>query len=130
MNLLLDSGVWFRYSHRLPLSAEAEALIESPDNRLHLSPLSVLEIVYKWRSGRLDCEPPELWLDAACAGYAWLNVTDAIAREAALWPWEHGDPVDRVLAATAKVHDVVLIHTDSRLKDLEGFPQRYFRGTN
>ncbi|MBE7502275.1 MAG: hypothetical protein HS113_18650 [Verrucomicrobiales bacterium] len=40
--------------------------------------------------------------------------------------WDHKDPADRLLAATAKIEATELWHTDTRLKKLKGFPQRYF----
>jgi PIN domain nuclease of toxin-antitoxin system len=43
-----------------------------------------------------------------------------------LWDWDHKDPADRLLAATAKIENAELWHTDTRLKKLKGFPQRYF----
>ncbi len=43
-----------------------------------------------------------------------------------LWDWPHKDPADRILAATAQIEKVELWHTDTILKKLRGFPQRYF----
>jgi PIN domain nuclease of toxin-antitoxin system len=43
-----------------------------------------------------------------------------------LWDWSHGDLVDRTLAAIAAETGLVLVHTDTVLKGLPGFPQRYF----
>ena len=34
--------------------------------------------------------------------------------------------VDRVLAAIAKEQNLLLVHTDTVLKKLTGFPQKYF----
>ena len=55
-----------------------------------------------------------------------LPVTVAIARLSGLWPWEHQDPADRILAATAECERIEFWHTDTVLKKLTGFPHRYF----
>jgi PIN domain nuclease of toxin-antitoxin system len=46
-----------------------------------------------------------------------------------LWEWEHKDPADRLIAATAEWHGIELWHTDTILEKLKGFPHRYFKST-
>ena len=87
-----------------------------------------MEIVRKWETGKLPCEDPEEWLDSAFQGFELLPITEAIARLAAQWDWEHKDPADRLIAATAQIHRIELWHTDTILEKLTGFPQRYFKG--
>ena len=130
MRALIDTGVWFRRYHRLPLSAALENFLADEITEFFLSPISILEITYKWRHGRLPCPPPEQWLDDAVEHYRLLPVTLTIAQRAGLWEWTHGDPADRLITATATSHELTLIHTDLGLKTLRGFPQRYFRGTH
>ncbi len=130
MRALIDTGVWFRRYHRLPLTGTLEKLLAEEIEEFCLSPISILEITYKWRHGRLPCPPPEQWLDDALEHYRLLPVDGPIARQAGLWEWSHGDPADRLIVATAAVHKLTLIHTDTALKPLTGFAQRYFRRTN
>lgn len=85
-----------------------------------------MEIVRKWKTGKLPCPDPEEWLDQALASFEILPISEPIARLAANWEWDHKDPADRLIAATAKVHGVELWYNDSVLKKLSGFPQRYF----
>lgn len=120
--------MWFRFVRRLPLPAKAEKLLEEPTTRRYLSPISSMEIVRKWHAGKLPCPNPEEWLDAALEGFEILPITEPIARLAAQWNWEHRDPADRLIAATAQVHRIELWHTDTVLEKLKGFPQRYFKG--
>jgi PIN domain nuclease of toxin-antitoxin system len=87
-----------------------------------------MEIVRKWRSGKLPCPDPMTWLDLALDGFEILPVTEPIARQAALWEWEHKDPADRLIAATARLHGIELWHTDTMLEKLGGFPHHYFKG--
>jgi PIN domain nuclease of toxin-antitoxin system len=96
-------------------------------SEFHLCPLSVAEITFKWQRGRLASVPdPREWVDRSLENYV-LELPDvAVSKKAGLWPWPHGDLVDRILAAIAAETDIVLVHTDSVLKSLRGFPQRYF----
>ncbi len=71
--------------------------------------------------------PPDQWLEESLQGFKPALLTFESARLAGSWDWPHGDPVDRALAAIAKVEGLTLIHTDTRLKNLPGFPQRYFK---
>ena len=86
-----------------------------------------MEIVRKWRTGRLPCPDPATWLDSALEGVEVLPITEPVARQAAMWEWEHKDPADRLIAATARLHGIELWHTDTVLQKLAGFPQRYFK---
>jgi PIN domain nuclease of toxin-antitoxin system len=105
------------------------ALLEAEVTEFHLCPLSVAELVFKWRRGRLPGVPdPATWIDHSLQNYALELPSLAACRQAGLWRWTHGDLVDRILAAIAAERGLVLVHTDTVLKDLPGFPQRYFPG--
>ena len=127
MRILADTGIWFRFVRRLPLSRKVEAALEDSGNQRYLCPISSMEVVRKWRTGKLPCPDPGTWLDLALEGFEILPITEAIARQAALWEWEHQDPADRLIAATAQLHGIELWHTDTILQKLRGFPQRYFK---
>ena len=86
-----------------------------------------MEIVRKWRSGKLDCPDPGTWMHAALEGFEIIPIDEPIARQAALWDWELKDPADRLIAASAKVTGIELWHSDTVLRSLAGFPQRYFK---
>jgi PIN domain nuclease of toxin-antitoxin system len=128
MDILADTGVWFRFVRRLPLPRKIEAALDNAANHRYLSPISSMELVRKWRLGKLPCPDPSTWFDAALEGFEILPITEPIARQAALWEWEHKDPADRLIAATARVHGIELWHTDEVLKRIDGFPHRYFAG--
>ena len=125
MKALIDSGVWWKRYHGLPLHPKlVEAL-----NRVtewHLCPLSVEEMLYKWRHRKLPAPPVAHWLAHSLQGYRPALLTFESAHLAGTWDWQHGDPVDRALAAIAKTEGLTLIHTDTVLKELPGFPQQYF----
>ena len=127
MRVLLDTALWFQFVRRLPLPKTVEATLLAGTTRRFISSISSMEIVRKWRIGKLPCPDPGTWLDNALDGFAVLDVTEPVARQAALWDWEHKDSSDRIIAATAKIHAIELWHTDTVLRDLPGFPHRYFK---
>jgi PIN domain nuclease of toxin-antitoxin system len=126
MKALIDTGVWFRRFHKLPINQTLHKFL-SEVTEWHLSPLSLAEITFKWQRRRLPMiADPNSWIDEAVAGYFLEPVTTNICIQAGLWEWDHGDLVDRLLAATAKETGIPLVHTDTRLKRFPGFPQKYF----
>jgi PIN domain nuclease of toxin-antitoxin system len=127
MKVLLDTGVWFRRYHRLPLRPSLVKFLETEVTEFHLCPLSVAEITFKWQRGRLPGIPdPATWVDHALENFLLVHASPTAAQRAGLWDWTHGDLVDRLLAAIAAETRLTLIHTDRVLKALGGFPQRYF----
>lgn len=127
MQVLADTGVWFRFVRKLPVPRKIEAVLADAGTQRYLCPISSMEIIRKWQSGRLPCPDPEDWLDSALQGFQILPITEPIARLAACFEWDHKDPADRLIAATAEKHGIELWHTDRILKKLTGFPQRYFK---
>ena len=129
MRVLADTGVWFRFVRRLPLPGRIETALADAATQRYLCPISSMEIVRKWASGKLPCPDPQEWLDRALQGFEVLPITEPIARQAASWEWDHRDPADRLIAATAERHRIELWHTDTLLKSLSGFPHRYFKAS-
>jgi PIN domain nuclease of toxin-antitoxin system len=127
MEILVDTGIWFCFVRRLPLPRGVEQTLENSATERYLCPISSMEIVRKWQTGKLPCPDPRTWLDMALEAFEILPITESIARQAALWDWDHRDPADRLIAATAQHHAIPLWHTDTRLAKLAGFPQRYFK---
>ena len=125
MRVLADTNVFLKFCRRLPLADTVERTLADPHTERCLSPVSVIELFRKWQSGAVP-DHPDTWLDLALVSWTILPVTVLIARQSVLWPWDHKDPADRLLAATAQVEKVELWHTDTVLKKLVGFPQRYF----
>ncbi len=127
MRALLDTGVWLRRYHRLPMSRALRQYLDEV-TEFYLSPLSIAEITYKWQRGKLPQVPdPRTWMAHAAENYIMIDLSSAAALQAGLWPWAHGDLVDRSLAALAAESGVTLVHTDKVLRDLPGFPQKWFK---
>ena len=128
MKALLDTGVWFRRYHGLPMNQSLRDFLNDEVEEFHICPLSVSEICFKWQRGRLPGVPdPQKWVAHSLQNFVMEMPDAAVAMTAGLWDWPHGDLVDRTLAAIAKEKGLTLIHTDKVLKSMTGFPQKWFR---
>lgn len=128
MRILADTNVFIKFCRRLPLPVLVEKTLAAPETERMLSAISVIELYRLWQSGRVP-DDPDSWLDRALGSWVLVPITAPIARLSVVWDWKHKDPADRLLAATAKIENVELWHTDTQLKRLKGFPQRYFVNT-
>lgn len=123
--LLLDTHIWIwaMEGDRRRLGAELERLLEAAaaEGSIRIHPLSVWEVGMLVRKGRLTLAGPvEAWVEAALAspGVTLLPVTAAMALEAARLPEGfHGDPVDRMLVAAARLTGATLVTRDHRILD-------------
>jgi PIN domain nuclease of toxin-antitoxin system len=119
VRLLLDTHIWLwslRASNRL--SRRVSRALESTNNELWLSPISVWETLLLAERGRLELDrDPVAWVREQLARVSFreapLNYDVAIESRAIVLP--HGDPADRFLAATALVYDLTLVTADERL---------------
>lgn len=115
--ILLDTHVWIRWqctgSHALPTSLVSR--IESTTEPLAISAISCWELGQLVRRGRVQLTlPVDQWIDYALAdaGIECLTVDRRIASLAAALPEHHRDPADRLIIATALVHDCALASLD------------------
>lgn len=125
MRILLDTHIWLwslLEPHRLNEQVVVE--LEDPRNELWLSPMSAWELTILVEKGRvvLDTGVVE-WIGAALERIPMLEapLTHEVAIESRRVALPHQDPVDRFLAATAKVFDLTLVTADARLLDAKGF---------
>lgn len=130
MKVLLDSGVWWRRTLDLPMSPALTRILNEEVTEWWLSPLSITEMFYKVTHRNLPAPGKSGWLAEALNGYRLAPLSFEAGKLAGEWPWEHGDPVDRCLAAIASTEGLILVHTDTRLANLAGFPQRFFPAKN
>jgi PIN domain nuclease of toxin-antitoxin system len=125
VRLLLDTHIWLWASlepARLP--AWIGAALAASDNELWLSPLSGWELAQLCRKGRLQLDRPWAeWLtsSARAAGLrdAALSAPVVLAADRVRVP--HRDPVDWLLAATARHYDLALVTLDAQLLAGSGF---------
>ena len=125
MRVLADTNLFIKFCRRLPLPKTVEQTLADARTERCLSAVSVIELFRLWQNGNVP-DNPDTWLDLALPSWTIFPVTVPIARLAVLFDWDHKDPADRLLAATAQIEGVELWHTDTTLKKLKGFPARYF----
>lgn len=123
--LLLDTHVWIRMmaGDADRLAADWIAMIMEAANagRIHISAISAWEVAMLESKGRLRLNTDCLsWIRSALAapGTRLLPLSPEIAVASASLPGEfHGDPADRIIVATARLLDLVLVTRDERIRD-------------
>lgn len=119
MNLLLDTHIWiWSLLEPVKLSRRVRAELETPDNELWLSPISVWELLVLIEKGRVEVDKdPIPWVAEVSRSIPLREaaVTHEVAVESRAIDLPHQDPADRFLAATARVYDLTLVTADDRL---------------
>lgn len=121
--LLLDTHVWLWFAlgdaSRLTAPVRKKIEIATHGGKLTVSSISVWEIGMLETKGRIVLSLPcEKWITAALElpGLRLIGLEPEIAVASSRLPGElHGDPVDRILAATARAHNATLATADERL---------------
>lgn len=123
--MLLDTHVWIWAvdggSRLGPKTRRRLARAATADEALAVSTASVFEVAALHTAGRLQLTLSlERWIRESLerSGLQVLDVGRAIAVDAGLVPASAlADPIDRVLVATAREHDVPLVTRDRALLD-------------
>lgn len=124
--IVLDthSLIWYIDCNNM-LSAPALAKIEEQKkNGVYVSSISAWEIYMLVKKGRLKLNiDPQIWLDK-CERLSFLNfipVDNTIARISVnLKDYEHADPADRIIIATAMFLGAPLVTKDEKIKHFKG----------
>ncbi|MBL0320079.1 MAG: type II toxin-antitoxin system VapC family toxin [Alphaproteobacteria bacterium] len=115
MKLLLDTHLLL-WASGTPdrLSAEARALIESPQNELFFSAASLWEIAIKRGLGRDDFQVDTRLLRRGLLdnGYSELPIASEHAVAVESLPPLHKDPFDRILVCQAMIEGITLLTSD------------------
>ncbi|HJW70158.1 MAG TPA: type II toxin-antitoxin system VapC family toxin [Candidatus Binatia bacterium] len=119
MKLLLDTHIWL-WSMLAPerLSRRVTTELQSATNELWLSPISVWEAALLGEKGRVEFDDdPRAWINRALQKVAFKEapLTREVALQSRAVDLSHQDPVDRFLAATARVLALTLVTADRRL---------------
>jgi PIN domain nuclease of toxin-antitoxin system len=117
VNLLLDTHVWV-WSQEDPerLGPEARSSLLDESHQLFISATSSLELARLHSMDRIRLKTDiEGWVERAIRllGAARLDITHQVAIEAYRLPMPfHRDPADRLLVATARIHELRLLTAD------------------
>jgi PIN domain nuclease of toxin-antitoxin system len=103
------------------LDAKAREALTDPEAEVNVSVVSVAELACLCNLGRIQLEPHwKTWFRRAVEHNGWnvIEVDQRVAEEAWSLPEDfHRDPSDRLLVATARVHQLTLVTTDRRILD-------------
>jgi PIN domain nuclease of toxin-antitoxin system len=119
MTFLLDTNAWLRWFHRPhELSASVRQLLNA-EQTVALSPMSILEVAQKHHKGKLELPRPlDIWVHESIpkGRVKLMPFSVEIALASYAWPDDfHGDPADRIIAATARLHGLTLVTSDDKL---------------
>ncbi len=120
MRYLLDTNAWiWLFSEPQKIRTEVRRLLNQ-EGILGLSPMSIIiEVAQKASKGKLIFRLPlEQWVNNALPPerLRLMPLTTAIALGAYQWAEDfHGDPGDRIIAATAKANGLTLVTSDEKL---------------
>ena len=130
--LILDTHVWIGWVEQDPrLRSSIREAIENESTTIAISCASVYELIVLVRRQRVIINRPlEDWITLATqeAGIEVLQINLDITQTAGDLPFHHGDPVDRIIIATALYHDAYLASVDSRFPDYQELAGRLLDG--
>lgn len=130
MRYLLDTSVWLRAvneAHTVP--TETLRLLQTTGESFGLAAISLWEIGKKVQAGKLSL-PKDLsgWFaDALAPNITLLQMTAEIVTDAMRLPeFPNRDPADELIVATARVHKLILMTTDTKLRSYRHARIQYF----
>ena len=118
--ILLDTHVWLWLMQGNETLKHAEFLSRAASKGgLYVSAMSCWEVAMLAVRGRIQLGLPPLdWVDKAlkAPGIQLLDLTPKVAVESCLLPGDiHGDPVDRMLIAAGRCHQLTLATRDEKI---------------
>ena len=120
MKYLLDTSVWLRgYFQPETVPAEPKRILASSTHRFGLSAISLWEVGKKHQIGKLKLDRDlESWFRGAVGDNVdVLPLTPEIVVDAMRLPdFPNRDPADELIVATARVHRLTLLTTDTGLR--------------
>jgi PIN domain nuclease of toxin-antitoxin system len=121
--IVLDTHAWlWWWAEGDDLSQAARHAIESAD-AIGITAISCWEVGMLAKKRRIHLDvPAPVWVEEtlAVARILPLDLTPEIAVAAADLEWDNGDPADRIIVATAIIHDAALVTRDRRMHAFAG----------
>ena len=131
MKYLLDTGAWLRAvsrAHTIP--ARVLRMLRDPHETFGLAAISLWEIGKKVQVGKLSL-PKDLaaWFaDALAPNLEILPLECDVVVEAMRLPeFPTRDPADELIIASARLHNLTLVTTDTKLKGYRHARVHYFK---
>jgi PIN domain nuclease of toxin-antitoxin system len=115
---LLDThaAIWLQLEPSRLGTAARQALATAAPSELHVSDVTLSETARLLWQGRIETKVKPLdWLGRFALGFTILPVSAPIAWAAAAFAWDHRDPCDRHILATAAAWSLPLITLDPKI---------------
>ena len=119
--ILLDTHTWiWSHSQTKLLSAKVKKLImRSQIDQRTIASISIWEFAMMVSKGRINLKiDPRRWLTEAItkSGLHVIELTPEIAMDSCHLPGDfHQDPADRIIVATARTHNLMLLTKDRKI---------------
>ncbi len=131
MKYLLDTSAWyFGIAEPKSIPPDIQEILNSHDMMFGLSAISIWEIGKKHQIGKMELKR-ELgaWLKEALGFHInVLPLTLEIVTDAMSLPdFPNRDPADELIVATARIHKLTLLTTDTLLKNYRHAKVQYFK---
>jgi PIN domain nuclease of toxin-antitoxin system len=123
MKYLLDTHAILWVAESSPrLSSKVRVLASRSDSDdFAVAAISLLEIARKAHTGEIDLQPDaSTWLDDLAHRFRILPLTSQVAWRSVQLDWEHRDPADRLICATALEHNLTLVTQDKEITRWQG----------
>lgn len=126
--LLLDTHVWIWWveqDRRLPMALKDK--IEEHEGILAVSAATIYETITLARKNRVTLNrATDDWIERATRGadIEIIPLDASIAKQAGNLPFHHGDPMDRLVIATAVCQNTLLASMDSQFPHYEALAGR------
>jgi PIN domain nuclease of toxin-antitoxin system len=122
--IILDSHVWIWWWSRTrdALSLPARQAIDTADE-IGVPVICCVEVAQAERRNRISLDRPiNVWIEQSLVRdrVRLLTLTPSIAIEASRLEWNHKDPFDRIIVATALAHRAPLVTRDDRIRRFQG----------
>jgi len=117
--IILETHIWLWWVNQsTKLKTTWLEHIEQAE-QVGVSAISLFEVSWLNRHNRIELPcPPHEWFDKALAGsdIQLIPLTPEIASQAVDLQQHHSDPQDRIIIATALIHNALLLSADNKFK--------------
>lgn len=130
MKYLLDTSVWLRgYLEPDTIPTSVRRILSNAQEIFGLNVISLWEVAKKQQRGklRLSNNLNQWFTNALGSNVQVLPLTPEIILDATSLPdFPNQDPADELIVATARMHQLTLLTTDSKLKNYQHARIQYF----
>ncbi len=118
--IVLDTHAWVWWSSKPEKLGKRAARAIAKATRIGIPAICVWEVAVKAEAKKLRFDRPyEIWIEAALAEdprAELLPLLPRIAVAAVQLSWQHADPADRFVVASARAHDAPLVTADEAIR--------------